>query len=47
MHSKLLNGLFFIREKYIFEFHDVKTPVVEETLKVIAIEVNTSGKNKD
>ncbi|GAA0318078.1 histidinol-phosphatase HisJ [Oceanobacillus oncorhynchi subsp. oncorhynchi] len=37
---------------YLLDFHDVKTSVIEETLKVIAdegvaIEVNTSGKNKD
>lgn len=37
---------------YLLEFHDVKTPLIDETLQVIAdegvaIEVNTSGKNKD
>ncbi|WP_152655795.1 histidinol-phosphatase [Oceanobacillus sp. CFH 90083] len=37
---------------YLLDFHDVETSVVEETLRVIAeegvaMEVNTSGKNKD
>lgn len=37
---------------FLLDFHDEKTPIIDETLKVIAdegvaIEVNTSGKNKD